>query len=130
MKILVGYDGTNVAREAIAVAEQHARVFGAEIVLVYSMVGGPEVPREDFETAENSLEHEKSTLRDKKIPCDSIFSVQGLQAGEDLVRLADERKADEIIIGVRRRSRVGKILFGSTAQYVILNATCPVVSVK
>jgi nucleotide-binding universal stress UspA family protein len=130
MKILVGYDGTNVAREAIAVAEQHARVFGAEIVLVYSMVGGPEVPREDFETAENSLEHEKSTLRDKKIPCDSIFSVQGLQAGEDLVRLADERKADEIIIGVRRRSRVGKILFGSTAQYVILNATCPVVTVK
>jgi nucleotide-binding universal stress UspA family protein len=82
MKILVGYDGTNVAREAIAVAEQHARVFGAEIVLVYSMVGGPEVPREDFETAENSLEHEKSTLRDKKIPCDSILSVQGLQAGE------------------------------------------------
>ncbi len=130
MKILVGYDGTNVAREAIAVAEQHARVFGAEIVLVYSMVGGPEVPREDFETAENSLEHEKSALIDKKIPCDSILSVQGLQAGEDLVRLADERKADEIIIGVRRRSRVGKILFGSTAQYVILNATCPVVTVK
>jgi nucleotide-binding universal stress UspA family protein len=130
MKILVGYDGTNVAREAIAVAEQHARVFGAEIILVCSMVGGPEVPREDFETAENSLEHEKSTLRDKKIPCDSILSVQGLSAGEDLVRLADERKADEIIIGVRRRSRVGKILFGSTAQYVILNATCPVVTVK
>ena len=51
MKILVGYDGTNVAREAIAVAEQHARVFGAEIFLVYSMAGGPEVLREDIETA-------------------------------------------------------------------------------
>jgi len=130
MKILVGYDETNAAREAIAVAEQHARVFGAEIILAYSMVGGPEVSRKDFETAENALEYEKSTLKDKKIPCDSILSVQGLEAGEDLVRLADERKADEIIIGVRRRSRVGKIIFGSTAQYVILNATCPVVTVK
>ena len=130
MKILVGYDETNAAKEAIALAEQHARVFGAKIILVYSMVGGPEVPREDFETAEKSLEYEKDTLRDKKIPCDSILSVQGLEAGEDLVRLADERKADEIIIGVRRRSRVGKVLFGSTAQYVVLNATCPVVTVK
>jgi len=105
MKILVGYDGSNVAREAIAVAEQHARVFGAGIVLVYSMVGGPEVPREDFETAENSLEHEKNALIDKKIPCDSILSVQGLQAGEDLVRLADERKADEIGSRIASRRR-------------------------
>ena len=40
MKILVGYDDTNAAREAIALAEQHARVFGAEIILVYSMVEG------------------------------------------------------------------------------------------
>ena len=130
MKILVGYDGTNAAKEAIALAEQHARVFGATIILVYSMVGGPEVPRKDFETAENSLEQEKNVLIDKKISCDAIMSVQGLEAGEDLVRLADERKADEIIIGVRRRSRVGKLIFGSTAQYVILNATCPVVTVK
>jgi nucleotide-binding universal stress UspA family protein len=53
-----------------------------------------------------------------------------LDAGEDLVKLADEKKVDEIIIGVRRRSKVGKLIFGSTAQYVILNAPCPVVSVK
>jgi nucleotide-binding universal stress UspA family protein len=59
-----------------------------------------------------------------------VLSVRGLQAGEDIVLLAEENKVDEIIIGVRRRSKVGKLLFGSTAQYVILNAPCPVVSVK
>jgi len=53
-----------------------------------------------------------------------------LEAGEDLVQLAEEKQIDEIIIGVRRRSKVGKLIFGSTAQYVILNAPCPVVSVK
>jgi len=130
MKILVGYDGTNAAKEAIALAEQHAQVFGATIILVYSMAGGPEVPRKDFETAENSLEQEKYVLIDKKIPCETIMSVRGLEAGEDLVQLADERRAVEIIIGVRRRSKVGKIIFGSTAQYVVLNAPCPVVTVK
>jgi nucleotide-binding universal stress UspA family protein len=94
------------------------------------MVGGPEVPRKDFEIAENNLEYEKNRLLDNKIPCESILSVRGLQAGEDLVQMAEENKVDEIIIGVRRRSKVGKLLFGSTAQYVILSAPCPVVSVK
>ena len=64
------------------------------------------------------------------ISCESVLSVRGLEAGEDLVQLADENKVDEIIIGVRRRSKVGKLLFGSTAQFVILHAPCPVVSVK
>ena len=130
MKILVGYDGSNVAKEAISIAEMHANVFKGEIILVQSMIGGPEVPRKDFEVAENNLEYEKSQLQGKKIPCDTVLSVRGLEAGEDLVQLAEENKVDEVIIGVRRRSKVGKLLFGSTAQYVILNAHCPVVAVK
>ena len=130
MKILVGYDGSNVAKEAIAIAEKHANAFKAEIILVHSMVGGPEVPRKDFGDAENNLDYEKNILLDKKFTCKPILSVRGLQAGEDLVQLADEHKADEIIIGVRRRSKVGKLIFGSTAQYVVLNAPCPVVTVK
>ena len=130
MRILVGYDGSNVSKEAIAIAEQHAQVFNAEIILARSMVGGPEVPRRDFEQAENDLEYEKNVLLEKKIPCDSILSVRGLEAGEDLVQMAAEKKVDEIIIGVRRRSKVGKLIFGSTAQYVILNAPSPVVAVK
>ena len=130
MKIIVGYDGSNVAKEAVATAEKHAIVFEGEIILIHSMVGGPEVPRKDFEMAEKYLEYEKSILQSKKIACNSVLSVRGLQAGEDLVQLAEEHKVDEIIIGVRRRSKVGKLLFGSTAQYVILNAPCPVVAVK
>jgi nucleotide-binding universal stress UspA family protein len=130
MKILVGYDGSNVAKEAIAIAEKHVNAFKAEIILVHSMVGGPEVPRKDFEDAENNLDNQKNILLDKKIPCKPILSVRGLQAGEDLVQLADEHKVDEIIIGVRRRSKVGKLIFGSTAQYVVLNASCPVVTVN
>jgi nucleotide-binding universal stress UspA family protein len=130
MKILVGFDGSNVSREAISLAKQHAETFKAEIIIAHSMVGGPEVPRKDFEIAEKNIEHEKNRLLDNNVPCESILSVRGLQAGEDLVLLAKENKVDEIIIGVRRRSKVGKLLFGSTAQYVILTADCPVVSVK
>ena len=130
MKILVGFDGSNVSKEAVSLAQQHAVTFKAEIIIAHSMVGGPEVPRKDFQIAENNIEHEKIRLLDNNVPCESILSVRGLQAGEDLVLLAKENNVDEIIIGVRRRSKVGKLLFGSTAQYVILTAPCPVVSVK
>ncbi|CAB1083012.1 hypothetical protein D1AOALGA4SA_10600 [Olavius algarvensis Delta 1 endosymbiont] len=130
MKILVGFDGSNVSKAAIALAERHAAAFKAELIIAHSMVGGPEVPRKDFQIAENNLEHEKNRLLDKNVPCESILSVRGLQSGEDLVKLAEENEVDEIIIGVRRRSKVGKLLFGSTAQYVILTASCPVISVK
>jgi nucleotide-binding universal stress UspA family protein len=56
--------------------------------------------------------------------------IRGLSAGEDLVEFAKEQKADQIFIGVKRRSKMEKLVFGSTAQYVILNAHCPVVTVK
>ena len=130
MKILVGYDGSNVSKEAVSLAVRHAETFKGEIIIAHSMVGGPEVPRKDFEIAENNIEQEKNRLRNNGIQCQALLSVRGLQAGEDLIQLAEEHKADEIIIGVRRRSKVGKLLFGSTAQYVILNASCPLVSVK
>ena len=54
----------------------------------------------------------------------------GLTPGEDLVEFAREHGSDEIIVGVERRSKVSKLLLGSTAQFVILNAPCPVVTVK
>ena len=61
---------------------------------------------------------------------ETLLSVRGLEAGEDMIRIADEKKADEIIIGIQRKSKVGKLLFGSTAQYIIMNAPCPVVTVR
>jgi nucleotide-binding universal stress UspA family protein len=58
------------------------------------------------------------------------LTVRSMMPGEHLVEFAEENRIDEIILGLRKRSKVGKLILGSTAQYVILNAPCPVVSVK
>ena len=63
-------------------------------------------------------------------PCETHLLMRGRTPCEDLVWFAEENQVEEIVIGVKRRSKVGKMVFGSTAQYVILNAPCPVVSVK
>ena len=130
MKIMVGFDGSKVSEAALELAAKHAQTFGAQVFLVQSMVGGPEVPKRDFQNNERELKYHQNEFKKKDIECESLLSVRGLEAGEDLTRLAEEHKVDEIIVGVRRRSKVGKLVFGSTAQYVILNAPCPVVTVK
>lgn len=47
-----------------------------------------------------------------------------------IVRLAREHDADLAFVGGERRSPAGKVVFGSTAQYVLLNAPCPVTLVR
>jgi nucleotide-binding universal stress UspA family protein len=56
--------------------------------------------------------------------------IRGLAPGEDLVRFAKENDVDLVVVGVKRRSKVGKLLMGSTAQFVIIKAPCPVLSIK
>ena len=59
-----------------------------------------------------------------------LFNGKNLDGWQVLNGNADYQVENEIIIGVRRRSKVGKLLFGSNAQYIILMAQCPVVAVK
>jgi len=131
MKILVGYDGSNVSKEALMIALKHAKAFiGSEVYVVTSIVGGPEIPRQAFEKAEGDLRYTQSVFIKDKIPCTTRLLVRGMNPGEDLVHFIEENGIEEVIIGLKRRSRVGKLLFGSTAQKVILDAKCPVVTVK
>ncbi|MCU0560589.1 MAG: universal stress protein [Desulfobacterales bacterium] len=130
MRILVAFDGSKVSRQAAELALAHAKAFHGDVLLVFSIVGGPEVPRREFEDAERALQQQEIRFKSDGIACESILSVRGMEAGEDIVQLAEERKADEIILGIQRKSKVGKLLFGSTAQYVILRAPCPVVTVQ
>ena len=130
MKILVGYDGTNSAREALKLAKSQAKAFGASVEVVTSMQKGTESERKDIEQAERGLEYSRALLEDGGIECNTHLLIRGLSAGEDLVEFANENRIDQIVVGVKRRSKVGKLLLGSTAQYVILQAQCPVVTVK
>jgi nucleotide-binding universal stress UspA family protein len=130
MEIMVGYDDSRVAKDALDIAMQHAQAFDARVHIVTSMVSRIDIPKKEFDRVEKKLEYAESLFKGKKISCKTHLLVRGLQAGEDLVQFAEDTDINEIVIGIRRRSKVGKLVFGSTAQYVILNATCPVLTVK
>lgn len=130
MNLMVCYDGSAAATKALEIAGERARASGAMILLVTSVAGGADVPREEFQKKEEELKQIRRRLRQDEIACETTLSVRGMEPGEDLVAFARENDVEEIFIGVRRRSKVGKLVFGSTAQYVILEADCPVLTVK
>jgi len=130
MKILVGYEASRVAEAALKLALEHARAFGADLFILTSLEQGPGLKKEDIDKAESRLEKIKKPFTAEGISCEVRATVSYQTPGEDLVSFAKENDVDEIIIGVKRRSKVGKLVFGSNAQYVILEAPCPVVSVQ
>jgi nucleotide-binding universal stress UspA family protein len=130
MKFLVCYDDSNVAVDALKTAVQRAKAFNAKVYVVTSIKGGADVPRKLFVRVEKDLKQVKAQIEEQGIECETRLSVRGLEPGEDLVQFAKQQNIEEIFVGVKRRSKVGKLVFGSTAQYVILEAPCPVCTVK
>jgi len=128
MKILVGYDGKDSGKKALKLAVDHANAFGAEIHVLHSKV--TDLPQKEHERDEQDMEEVKNDLEKQGISCKMHLIIRNMDPGEHLVEFAMEHRMDEIIIGVRMRSKVGKLIMGSTAQHVILEAPCPVVSVK
>jgi nucleotide-binding universal stress UspA family protein len=124
-------DQMSAATAALAGSRiDHANAFGAAIDVVASMVEAKNNQIEDVQQVELGLEHTKALLEEANIPCKTHLLIRGLSPGEDLVQFARENKIDEIIVGVKKRSKIGKLILGSTAQHVILTAPCPVVTIK
>jgi nucleotide-binding universal stress UspA family protein len=130
MKILVGYDGSNAAKDALVLAKKHAKAFEAKVFVLSSLEKGNEDQLPKIEQAERDLEYAKNFFEKDHIPCETYLLIRGLSPGEDLIEFANENEIDEIIVGVKRRSNVGKLIFGSNARYVIMEANCPVVTIK
>ncbi|ACN16889.1 UspA3 [Desulforapulum autotrophicum HRM2] len=130
MKILVGYRGVDVGKDLLEIALMHAKAFNGEVLVVTSMMGGERTEQPRIEDAEKNLKDAKQYFDENGITAHSHLLVRGVEAGEDIIDFAKEKQVDEIIIGVKSRSKVGKLLFGSTAQAIILRAPCPVVTVR
>ena len=130
MKILVGYDRSAVAKDALNLAKKHAKAFNAKVYLLTSLARSHELQLEDIQKSEHELENLRTQFTAEGISCETHAIVSAISPGEDVVQFATDNEIDEIVIGVRRRSKVGKLLFGSNAQYIILQAECPVVAVK
>ncbi|WP_116950717.1 universal stress protein [Jiangella endophytica] len=128
--IVVGYVPKSEGRAALRRAAEEARLRGARLVVVNSARGGRDFDDEDAVRADAELAAVSQQLKDAGIEAEVRQLVRGMDVAEDLIAVAEEHAADIIVIGLRRRSPVGKLILGSNAQRILLDAPCPVLAVK
>lgn len=137
MVIVVGYTHRAESQAAYRWAIEEARLRSARLHLVRTMgLTGTETPERARQRAEAGEEAEAeeqrlvAELSEQGIEASYEFKPADTSPGRTLVEAARREDADLIVIGMRRRSPVGKLVMGSVSQEVLLQADCPVVAVK
>jgi nucleotide-binding universal stress UspA family protein len=128
MTIVVGYVPTPEGEAALTAAVAEARLRDEPLHVVNSTRGDALV---DSRFVQGSgLDGLRSALDASGIVYEIDQQVRGHDASEEVVDAADRVKASLIVIGLRRRTPTGKLITGSQAQRILLDANCPVLAVK
>jgi nucleotide-binding universal stress UspA family protein len=128
--IVVGYVPKAEGRAALRRAVEEAQLRKARLVIVNSHRGGRDFDKEDAVETEAQLQEVRDQLSESGVENEIRQLVRGLDPAEDLINVAEDVGADFIVIGLRRRTPVGKLILGSNAQRILLDAPCPVLAVK
>jgi nucleotide-binding universal stress UspA family protein len=128
--VVVGYVAKPEGEAAVAQGIAEARLRDATLIVVSSHRGGRGHDDRVSEQPESDLSALEATLTESGVAYDVRQGVRGLDPAEDLIGIAEETGAALIVIGLRRRTPVGKLILGSNAQRILLDAPCPVLAVK
>lgn len=130
MSVIVGYIPTREGRAALRAARAEALLRESKLVVVNSHRGGRDFDAEEAQRFEDELGRVQRDLDAAGVEHEVRALVRGNEPAEDLVEVAQESDANLIVIGLRRRTPIGKLILGSNAQRILLEATCPVLAVK
>ncbi|HET6627127.1 MAG TPA: universal stress protein [Nocardioidaceae bacterium] len=126
--IVVGYIPNELGAAAVRTAIAEARLRGGFVHVVNASRGESYVDRHLADADElNELDR---LLSDSGVPHQVVQRVGLAEPAAEILDAARETSAVLVVIGLRHRTPVGKLLLGSTAQRILLDAPCPVLAVK
>lgn len=128
--VVVGYVSKPEGHAALKQAVAEAQLRNSKLVVVNSHRGGDEFDGKANRENEEAMAAVEAVLENTGVEHEIRQLVRGFEPSEDLISLAEAVDAELIVIGLRRRSPVGKLILGSNAQRILLDAHCPVLAVK
>ena len=128
MTILVAYVPRPEGRTALDKGIEIATRRNERLIVINAGPGG----RQDDPSIVNGYEGERVEDRLPALPITAEFRqfVRGKSAIDEIEELVSALQVSVLVIGLRKRSPVGKLLLGSMAQEILLNVECPVLAVK
>jgi len=128
--IVVGYVPTKEGRAALRRAADESLLRKSKLIVINSQRGGRDYDSDEAQRFEAELTRVQRELDEEGLEHEVRQLVRGNEPAEDLISVAEEEGAEFIVIGLRRRTPVGKLILGSNAQRILLDASCPVLAVK
>jgi nucleotide-binding universal stress UspA family protein len=130
VSVVVGYVPTKEGRAALRRASEESLLRHAKLIVINSSRSGKDFDPEEARRFEAELLDVQAQLDQAGLEHEVRQLVRGNEPSQDLIAVADEVHAEFIVIGLRRRTPVGKLILGSNAQRILLDASCPVLAVK
>ena len=130
MNVVTGFIRSDEGHAALEYGVKEVKERGGRLYIVHSSEGGRHENSDEVIADNQELERIGEELKTSGVEFDIRRYARGFTPAEDVVDVANEIGADLIVIGLRRRSLVGKILLGSNAQDILTQANCPVLAVK
>jgi len=128
MTIVVGYAPTPEGEAALTRAGEEARLRGDKLVVVSSTRGesgvGPTYPQT------SALSRMVADIKGEGVDVEVQHKERAGDPADAILAAADEAAASLVVVGLKKRSAVGKLVLGSTAQTVMLRAKCSVLGVR
>jgi len=128
MTILVAYVARPEGQAALDKGIEIAKRRNERLVVVNASPGGTKEDASMIDVQES--ERVEKLLRTAGIDAEFKQFVRGKSAVEEIDALVESLQASVLIIGLRKRSPVGKLIMGSVAQELLLTVSCPVLAVK
>ncbi|AZG47236.1 universal stress protein [Gordonia insulae] len=124
MSVVLSYLPTPEGRGALAFGFAEARMRGSELVVV---ADGESAATPEFLV---DLENARSTAEADGVDYRVAENDPALSHADQLIDASYDEAVELLVIGLKRRSPVGKLLTGSAMQRVLLDAQCPVAAIK
>jgi len=128
MSILVGYVPTPVGEAAMAAAIHEATLRDVELLIVNSQREG--ALADPTVASDTDIQRVTDAAREAGVDATVLRPTHRDDLTDAILDLAQEHDVDLIVIGLRRRTQVGKFIMGSHAQRILLQADRPVLAVK
>ena len=128
MTVLVGFVPTPEGEAAFTAGLAEARRRGEDLLVLNTPRGGAPVSADA--APPELVEQQTARAQADGVGLEVRQAPHSGDLADEVLRVAEEADASVIVIGIRRRSPVGKLLMGSSAQRILLDADRPVLAVK